>query len=271
MLTTITILIVMGVSAAQDSKLNSVGSSLSVPLAPFQKFTSFISEKVEGSIAFFRDMKELKQENEKLKEKIDKLEKENRDLLRFRDENKILRETLNLKDQFKDYRSVGGNVIAKDIGNWFNIFTIDAGSNDGVQIDSPVITSKGLVGSVFQTSPFSSKVLSIIDVDSAVSAIVSNYIVIVRGDISLKDQGLCRMDRIPFELDLQVGDSVETSGVGGIFPRGILIGKVKEIRQANNELNRYAIIEPAVDFRRLREVFVLTSNKKNMEEDSLKK
>ena len=264
-LLTILLLVLIGVSSRADSPVNTVGNSLSIPWAPFQKVASFLEDKIGGIFVYFEDMKELKRENDELRAKLDEMEKETRDLNRLREENRILRETLNLKDQFSDYISIGGNIIAKDVGNWFNIFTIDAGTKDGVAIDSPVITNKGLVGSIYQTGPLSSKVISIIDVDSAVSALVNNYIVIVRGDINLKDQGLLRMDRIPVELDLKVGDTVETSGVGGIFPKGILIGKVIEIREGDTDLNRYAVVEPAVDFQRLREVFVLVDKTKNTE------
>lgn len=273
MMVALVLLVIMGVSAKKDSKLHYIGDVISVPLSPVQNFFSFLGEKVQGSLTYFQDTKALKKENDELKAKVDKLEDENRTLQRYAEENKSLREALNLKDQFKDYDYVGGNIIAKDLGNWFNIFTIDRGGNDGVTVDSPVITSKGLVGSVTETAPLTAKVLSIIDVDSTVSAIIAKTgdVVKVSGDLNLKNQGLCRMDYIPLGLDLEVGDQVQTSGVGGIYPRGILIGKVKQVIQANNELNRYAIIEPAVDFKRLQEVFVLKSKNKNTGTDNTKK
>jgi len=92
-------------------------------------------------------------------------------------------------------------------------------------------------------------------------------LVFVKGDLQLKNQGLCRLDNIFPDMDIAVGDTIETSGLGGIYPKGIIIGKVKEVRRKTNDLNRYAIIEPAVDFKRLEEVFVLESknNKDNYE------
>jgi rod shape-determining protein MreC len=264
-LITIILLISLGISTRKDSKLHYIGDVISVPLAPMQSFFSYIGKQVEGSITFLSDTKAIKKENVELKAQIDKLQDENRKLLRYEKENIDLRAALDLKDQFNNYDYVGGNIIAKDIGNWFNVFTIDRGNSDGITANSPVITSKGLVGSVNETLPFTSKVLSIIDVDSTVSAVISKSMdfVLVKGDLSLKNQGLCRMDIMSMGSDLEVGDTVETSGVGGIFPRGILIGRVKQVIQTNNELNRYAIIEPAVDFKRLQEVFVLKSKTKN--------
>lgn len=272
-LLTVIILISIGVSAKKDSKLHYIGDAISIPLAPVQSFFSYLGQQINGSISFFNDSKALKKENQALKAKLDKLQDENRNLMRYAKENKELRAALDLKDQFNDYDYVGGNIVAKDLGNWFNVFTIDRGSDDGITVDSPVITSKGLVGSVNHTFPFTSKVLSIIDIDSTVSAIVSKSLefVLVKGDLNLKNQGLCRMDIMSMNIDIEVGDTIETSGFGGIFPRGILIGKVKQVVQTNNELNRYAIIEPAVDFRKLQEVFVLRSKIKNGGTGSVKK
>jgi rod shape-determining protein MreC len=115
------------------------------------------------------------------------------------------------------------------------------------------------VGKVYEDLPVSSKVISIIDPESSISAIISKSMdyVIVSGDINLESKGLCRMNQIPIDLDISIGDTIETSGIGGIFPKGLLIGTVKEIVNGSNELERYAVIQPAVDFRRLQEVFVL--------------
>jgi len=124
-----------------------------------------------------------------------------------------------------------------------------------------------------QTDLFTSKVISIIDEDSSISARLSKTsdLVVVKGDRKLKEQGLCIMNYIPADADVSAGDRVETSGVGGIYPKGILIGTVKEVRQRTNDLDRYAIIEPVVDFKRLEEVFILkpkTINNNETSEDS---
>lgn len=260
-LATVVVFIVMGISTSQDSKINWFGNAIDAAFSPVQKLISTVGRKVNSYMSLFSDMKSLKAENEELKIKVERLEKENGELAGYREKNKELREALNLKDQFKDYDSIGANVIAKDPGNWFNIFTVDRGKNDGISNNFPVITGKGLVGSVYSAGLFSSKVVTIIDMDSTVSGRISKTrdLVRVKGDINLKDQGLCRMDYISPDIDISVGDTVETSGLGGIFPKGIIIGRIKEIRQVNNELSRYAVIEPAVDFKRLEEVIILKS------------
>lgn len=257
---TVLILTLIIITSNHSSKANWVGNVLSVPLSPVQSLLATAGQKIDEGLSFFKDMEAIKKENEELKLKVDSLEKENRELESYREKIKELREALNLKDIFDDYDIIGGNVISKDAGNWFNIFKIDVGSKDGIATDFPVITgNKGLVGRVMVSDITSSKVISIIDKDSSVAGWITRTggHVVVKGDFTLKEKGLCRMDYIPMDIEVEVGDVVETSGLGGIYPKGIVIGKIIEVRKTNSELNRYAIIEPAADFKRLEEVFVL--------------
>lgn len=275
LLITLIIFIVMGVSANMLGGVNWINNVISVPLTPVQGFFSSAGQKVDDAFSFFKDMDAVKKENEKLKGRVSELEKENRELSGFRDKNKELREALNLKQQFENYLPMGANIIAIDPGNWFNIFKIDLGNKDGISVNYPVVTStRGLVGRVFSSDITSSKVLTIIDEDSAVAGWISKAgggHVIVRGNMQLKEEGLCRMDYIPLDVDVEVGDVIETSGLGGIYPKGIVIGKVAEVRKTNSEMNRYAIIEPAADFKRLEEVYVLKNRVNNNETGSVEK
>jgi rod shape-determining protein MreC len=274
-LATILILVVMGVSANKNSKLNWLNNVISVPLTPVQGFFSMIGSKVEDGMAFFSDIEAVKKENEELKVRINELEKKNRELSSYESKIDELRLALNLKAQFDDYSIVGANIIAIDPGNWFNIFKIDIGSNEGIKADYPVVTNtKGLVGRILSSDLTSSKVLTIIDEDSAVAGWISKTgggHAIVRGDLQLKEKGLCRLDYIPLDVDVEVGDVIETSGLGGIFPKGIMIGKVIEVRKTNSEMNRYAIIKPEADFKRLEEVYVLKNRNENVETGSVEK
>lgn len=256
------LLVLTGLSRSYSIIPEAVGRYVSLPFAPVQKVVTLGANKVDDALSFFRNVQDVKKENEDLKLQVNNLEKENRELKEFRQENKDLRQALNIKDQFASFEPVGANIIAKNSGNWFDTFTIDRGSKDGVAKDYPVITSDGLVGRISQPNSISSKVEALIDKNTVISARISQKgdLVRVRGDIEYKDSGVCIMDRIPPEADVVVGDIVETSGIGGIYPRGIQIGTVKEIRKANDQINKYAIIEPAVDFRRLDEVIVLKNN-----------
>ena len=274
-LITIFILIIMGVSINKSSKINWLNNIISVPLTPVQAFFSSIGESIGDGLAFFNDKNAMRKEIDTLRVRINELERENRELASFRDKNEELRLALNLKSQFEDYDIKGANIVAIDPGNWFNIFKIDIGSKDGIGTEYPVVTGAGgLVGRVMSADLTSSKVLTIIDESSAVAGWISKTgggHVRVKGDILLKEQGYCRMDYIPLDVDVAVGDVIETSGLGGIYPKGILIGKVIEVRETNSEMNRYAIIEPAADFKRLEEVYVLKSRIENTETGSMGK
>lgn len=265
-LITIMLIIVMGASADKNSRLKWLNNIISVPLAPVQNFFSSIGRKVEDGLSFFKDVEAVKEENEILKAKVIELEKKNRELSSLESKNNELRQALNLKEQFGDYEFLGANIIAVDPGNWFNVFKIDIGGREGIESDCPVVTSsKGLIGRVLSSDAVSSRVITIIDEESSVSAWISKAgggHAIIKGDMSLKGQGLCKMDYIPLEVDVMVGDIIETSGLGGIYPKGIVIGEVIEIRKTNSELDKYAIIKPVADFKRLEEVYVLKSKEK---------
>lgn len=273
-LVTIVLLVVMGVSSNKNSKLNWLNNIISVPMTPIQGFFSSIGQKAEEGLSFFRDVKAVKIENEKLKAEVAELQKKNRELSALETKNDELRQALSLKEQFGDYVILGANIIAIDPGNWFNVFKIDIGSREGIQSNCPVVTNtRGLVGRVLSSDISSSKVITIIDEESAVAGWISKASgghAIVRGDMALKEKGLCKMDYIPLEVDVEVGDIIETSGIGGIYPKGIVIGEVIEVRKMNSELDRYAVIQPAADFKRLEEVYVLKGNE-NQETGSVNK
>ncbi len=263
---TIVLLVLMGVSANKSSKLNWLNNIISVPMKPVQGFFSSVGQKVEDILSYFKEIEAVKKENDTLRAEVAELKKQNREMSVLESKNKDLRQALSLKEQFGGFTILGANIIAVDPSNWFSVFKIDIGTKDGIYIDSPVVTSgKGLVGRVISSDTTTSNVQTIIDTESAVSGWIAKAgggHAIVRGDMELKGKGLCKMDYIPLEVDVEVGDIIETSGLGGgIYPKGIVVGEVIEVRKSNSELERYAIIQPAADFKRLEEVFVFRSEK----------
>ncbi len=268
---TIVLLVVMGVSVNKDSKLHWLNNIISVPMKPVQGFLSSVGQKVEDILSYFKDIEDVKKENDMLRAEVAELKKQNREMATLESKNEELRRALSLKEQFGGYTIHGANIIAVDPSNWFSVFKIDIGNTDGIYTDAPVVTNgKGLVGRVVSSDISTSNVQTIIDAQSAISGWIAKAgggHAIVRGDMELKGKGLCKMDYIPLEVDVEVGDVIETSGLGGIYPKGIVIGEVIEVRKSNSELDRHAIIQPAADFKRLEEVFVLKSEK-NIESGS---
>jgi rod shape-determining protein MreC len=264
-LVTIALLVVIGVSANKSSKLNWLNNILSVPLKPVQSLLSSAGREIENLLGYFQDIDALREENEALKAEVEELRKQNREYSKLKEKNDELRRALDLKAEFGDYTIAGANIIAIEPGNWFSVFKVDIGERDEICMDFPVVTSSGvLVGRVFDTDISTSNIQTIIDEESAVSGWIAKPgggHAIVKGDLQLKEEGLCKLVYIPVEIDIEVGDVIETSGVGGIYPNGIVIGKVIEVRKTNSEFDRYAILQPAADFKKLEEVFILKPEK----------
>lgn len=256
----ILLLALAAVSYSEVSGVNIISNIVSVPAAPLQRAYAYITEKVGDFFGYFEDVNLLKMENEKLNQRIIELEQQLLDIERLTKENEELRTALNFKDQYEEYDFLGASIIAKDPGNWFDVFTINRGEKDGIKTNSPVITAYGLVGRVSKTDLLSSRVVSIIDIDSTVSARLSKSrdLIVVRGDVELRSKGLCRADYIPPNTDIMPGDTVETSGIGPLYPKGIIIGKVVKVIKNEGQYDSYAIIEPTVDFQRLEDVIILT-------------
>lgn len=256
---TLVLIVCIGLSVNPHSSINLFGDIISVPFTSVSKVFSYADQQIEEGVGLFNNVEKLRAENKRLNETIDKFNNERTEYLRLKKENEDLRNVLKMRNNLDEFEFVGANIIAKDSGNFFNTFLTDKGYTGGINHNMPVITSKGLVGKVSATQPFSSKIISIIEDGSAASAIVAKTgdLVVVKGDAKYSKDGLCKIEYIPADLDLSQGDVIETSGMGGIYPKGIIIGTVKEVRQGESDLNKYAIVEPAVDLKRLSQVVIL--------------
>lgn len=255
---TIVILILLvflsNVSIEKLSYIETIATNLVMPV---QNGLTYIKNKIEGNNTFFSDINNLKQENEELKERNKELDESLRELEIIKAENKDLKEQLNLKEKYKDYETVPASVINKDITNYGSVFTINVGKVDEIQVNMPVIADKGLVGHVIAVDQNSSKVQTIVDSSSTITALISTSrdAIICRGTID--EKGMLKATYIPTEVTLVSGDVVETSGLGGIFPKGIQIGKINKIVNTKNVTDRYALIETTVDFEKLETVLVI--------------
>ena len=191
---------------------------------------------------------------------MDTLTAENSQLVLDKEELTRLRELFDLSGQYADYDQVGARVISKDSGNWFDSFTIDKGSNDGIQIDANVIAGGGLVGIVTEGGPNWATVRSIIDDNSNVSAMVSTTSdnCIIAGNLQLIDEGALNLVKLTDENNkVHVGDKVVTSNISEKYLPGILIGYISELNNDANNLTKSGKITPVVDFKHLQEVLVI--------------
>ena len=234
--------------------LETVASSI---VNPVQKVFNDIKNKVQGNTSYFDDLEKVKSENEELKKKNSELEMQLRELEVLKADNKTLQEYMNLTQKYVEYSTIPGNVITRDVSNYGSNIIIDVGSDDGIRENMTVIADKGLVGYVLSVTSNTAKVQVIIDSASTVSCnlTTSNESIICKGTLD-NNQNL-RATYIPTSAELIQGDTVTTSGLGGIYHRGIFIGTVKEIVTTSNVTDRYAVIEPAVDFSKLETVLVI--------------
>ena len=203
---------------------------------------------------------------------MDTLTEENSQLVQDKEELTRLRELYDLDQQYTDYEKVGARVIAKESGNWFQLFTIDKGSNDGIQKDANVISGGGLVGIVTEVGPNWAVVRSIIDDNSNVSAMVSTTSdqCIIAGDLRLIDEGSLNLVKLTdTDNKVHVGDKVVTSYISEKFLPGILIGYISELNNDSNNLTKSGYITPVVDFRHLQEVLVILELKNYVPSDSV--
>ncbi len=213
---------------------------------------------------------QLQQENAELKERIAQLEGQlalNSDL---ENENERLREFVNYYGDNPEYELLTARVIAKSSSYWFDTFLINAGRSQGLETDMVVLSTYGLVGRVIDVGSNWGKVRAIIDSNSAVSAMIERTrdVGVVRGTPDVETgSSRCGMYHLPYDNDLVPGDKVLTSGLGGVFPKGIVIGEVVEVSRSESGTERIAIIQPQVDFAQIEEVMVLLNTIDEVEVD----
>jgi len=217
----------------------------------------------------FEKVKKLQKENDSLKKQVDDLTEENAVLSQNKYELERLRELYDLDDSYSEYDKIAARIIAKDTGNWFNIFTVNKGKKDGIKEGMNVISGSGLVGIVSEVYDNHSTVRAIIDDESMVSAKFadSSDLSIVSGDLELYNSGLLRITDIVKNADVKEGDMVLTSHISSSFLPGILIGYISEIQYDSNDLTQSGYIIPVVDFEHLEEVLIITQTKEDYSKD----
>lgn len=224
---------------------------------PIQNGLVILKNKINNNDSFFESMEDLKNQNENLREQNEELQTKLNELQLIKSENEILREYVNLAEKYAEYKTIGAYIINKNTSNLSDVFVINAGTNQGVNANMAVIGEEGLVGYVISATTNTAKVQPIIDAASSVSgqANSSRANVIVSGQVD-SDKEL-KIYTLQTEDELLIGDEIETSGLGGIYPKGIKIGTIKEIIETKNVTEKYAILETKVDFKNLEYVLVI--------------
>jgi rod shape-determining protein MreC len=207
-----------------------------------------------------RDLRDLRERNQELEAENASLLLENVRLREIEAEAAVLRELLNFRQANPSFEIQGAHVvgreIAQDPSNLQRYIVLDVGREEGLEHNMPVVTARGLVGRISAVGNGWSRVLLLIDVSSTVNALTQSTR--ASGLIQGQPDGSLHMRSIPQGDTISVGDTVFTSGLGGNFPRQILIGQIVEVERKDYELYQTAIVKPTVDFDHLETVLIIT-------------
>jgi rod shape-determining protein MreC len=207
------------------------------------------------------DVLTVQKQNKMLRNEVEQLRAQNVKANEYAAENVRLRELLGYKNSATQFDLVVARVIGRESATWTRMIVIDRGTQDGVDKNMAVVTARGLVGVVTEAGPVSAKVEMILDARTSVGALVQRSRVagIIEGSPDNVRQP--RLINIPRNEDVQDGDVIVTSGFGGVYPKGLMIGTVESVHNDAGGLLKYAVVEPAVDFQRLEDVAVIVASR----------
>ena len=257
---TIVVLILIVIFSNREANTSFFENVANKLVMPIQNGLTYLKNRVSGNSTFFTDISNLKSENQDLKEKNSQLEQSLRELENIKTENETLKEYLGLTEKYGEYKTVPGYVIDKEISTYSKTIIINIGKNDGIEVNMTVIADEGLVGHVVSVTDNTAKVQTIVDTSTSISCLMSTNkdSIICKGTLSSNSE--LKAMYIPTDANLVQGDSVDTSGLGGIYPKGIHVGSIKKIVSTKNITDRYALVETAVDFDKLNTVLVVKKN-----------
>jgi len=272
MLAAIVLLGALALATSGDRAVSWAESAVGSVVQPVQTFASKASYAIRTFFQRIFKTTDADIENERMQRELVQMQSIREENEKLRKQNERLSEMLNYITNFQNNTFVTADVIGGGQGMWFDVFTINAGRNRGIAKGMAVISSKGLVGKITDVGAAWSKVTAIIDPSMSVYAMVDRTrdAGMVQGTLSVDSQNMLELYFLPMGSDLVPGDLIMSNSIAGfedIFPKGILIGTVKEVfRRGDDSKSCNATILPATDFNHLEEVMVITGLK-DMGED----
>ena len=261
--------VMAGVISATKTKSTFIGNVAMVTITPIQNASTWVGRKVSDFFGYFDDIDKIKAENKKLKSENMKLQTNKQKFEQASRENGELRSMLALAEAYPKLELTAAEVVSRSSSNWYEGFIIDKGSADGLKIGMGVITAENvLVGRISDIGSTWARVTAVTDSGHNVGAkiIRSGDLGVVEGDVSLAEKGNCKLSFISKNNDIVVGDYLETSGLGGVYPKGIEIGKIVEIKPEVQGISSYAIVEISVDIEKVSKVMVICNTIETEEE-----
>lgn len=229
-------------------------------LSPLQSAISSIGNAVSSGFGLFTDAGALREENEKLRQQLNELQNRQVDYDEMSHRYDELIRYLELKEQNPDYKFADARVIARDPSDHYGNFTVNIGKNNDVSVGDPVITADGLIGVVSEVSLSFSKVSTILDTATHVSAYVSRTqdTGITGGSVRLAQENRLQLNYLEREAGVTIGDYVVTAGGNSQYPPKLRIGQVKEVVASSDGLSMTATLEPFADVYHATDVLVIT-------------
>jgi rod shape-determining protein MreC len=223
-------------------------------ITPIGHLLSTVSSAMSGTWHAYVDLVGVRQEREWLRRRVRELEGQAERAATIESQNARLQALLDLRESMPG-QSVAARITGVDASGLFRTATLNKGERDGVQKGMAVVSPAGVVGKVVSTSPNAARVLLLEDPSSGVDALVQRSR--ARGIVEGSLNGGCQLKYVKHREDLRVGDLVATSGLDGIFPKGVVVGTISRLSREEGGLFQTAEIEPAVDFNKLEEVMVV--------------
>lgn len=227
---------------------------------PVQRVATGISNFFSHGLSYFTDFDALQAENEELKRQIREMEQTVRDAELALEENAQLRQQAGQPERMRELTTINAEIIARNPGDWATTLTLDKGSNHGVELGDLVTTVDGMAGYVSELYSNTCEITTVIDVEMQCGALITRTreTAIAEGDYDLMADGNLRLSYLTEDTSVVIGDTVETSGRGGVFPKGVMIGTVESVLPESNGISYYAVIRPFVDVDTISSVSIVT-------------
>ena len=257
----IVVALLAGIAAATgNGKASAVEDTAGAVRSPFQKVAQALVSRVEGFYGFLFRYEMLMQENENLRAQIADLEQQVRDNQQATEENVKLRELLNLSQKHTDFKFESAKVVSWNASNWASTFTISKGADSGLEVGDAVVTEYGvLVGTVAELGSNWAIVDTVVDIGTKIGVLVGEEetSAMLMGDYTLMNSRYMKLSFVAESGQVITGDIVVTSGAGGAYPQGLIIGTVSSVHTEAAGQIEYAVVEPFTDLNALTQIFVV--------------
>ena len=250
-----------GVAAAKgEGHASAVEDTAGAVRSPFQKVAQALVSRVEGFYGWLFNYEMLLQENENLRAQIAELEQQVRDNQQASEENIKLRELLNLSQKHTDFVFESAKVVSWNASNWASTFTISKGSEAGLEVGDAVVTEYGvLVGTIAELGTNWAIVDTVVDIGTSIGVLVGaeETRAMLLGDYTLMSSQYMMISFVAESGQVITGDIVVTSGAGGAYPQGLILGTVSSVHTEAAGQFEYAVVEPFTDLNSLTQIFVI--------------